>query len=87
MQVWSVLIRIEKKNESNSVHPALHMGPHFRGRPLARSSVLSPKIATRGKAVLDIQDEYDRAARDIVDKTDENFSVSLELIHVIGTQP
>jgi hypothetical protein len=36
--------------------------------------------------LLDTQDFFDRVSRDIVDESDENFSVKFELIYTMGTQ-
>src|SRR5512142_2420857 len=43
-------------------------------------------IAARGKLILDIHDECGRVARDIVDESDENFSVRFELVYTMGSQ-
>ena len=43
-------------------------------------------IAARGKMILDIHDECGRVARDIVDESDENFSVRFELVYTMGSQ-
>ncbi|KAH8744369.1 hypothetical protein F5883DRAFT_722279 [Diaporthe sp. PMI_573] len=45
-----------------------------------------PDIAARGKMILDIHDECGRVARDIVDESDENFSVRFELVYTMGSQ-
>ncbi|KAK5744766.1 hypothetical protein LTR17_001842 [Elasticomyces elasticus] len=38
-----------------------------------------------GRALLDVQDFFDKSSRDLVDESDENFSVKFELIYTIGT--
>lgn len=45
-----------------------------------------PHIASTGKTILDIHDECGRVARDIVDESDENFSVKFELVYTMGLQ-
>ncbi|EME39837.1 hypothetical protein DOTSEDRAFT_37894 [Dothistroma septosporum NZE10] len=39
-----------------------------------------------GRSLIKTQDFFDRAARDIVDESDENFSVYFELIYTMGSQ-
>jgi hypothetical protein len=41
---------------------------------------------TLGQTLLDIQDFFDENARDVIDESDENFSVKLELIYTMGQQ-
>jgi hypothetical protein len=41
---------------------------------------------TCARSLLDTQDFFDRVSRDIVDESDENFSVKFELIYTMGTQ-
>lgn len=47
--------------------------------------LLSGKRKT-GKLMLDTQQFFDTRSRDIVDESDENFSVKFELIYTMGTQ-
>jgi hypothetical protein len=39
-----------------------------------------------GKCLIQMQDSFEASARDIVDESDENFSVKFELIYTMGTQ-
>lgn len=39
-----------------------------------------------GKSLLTTQDFFDKSSRDLVDESDENFSVKFELIYTIGSQ-
>ena len=45
-----------------------------------------PSVMARGQEMLNIHDECGRIARDIVDESDENFSVKFELVYTMGSQ-
>jgi hypothetical protein len=54
-------------------------------RLMAPESYIAGKDSV-GKTLMATQDFFDRHSRDIVDESDENFSVRFELIYTMGTQ-
>jgi hypothetical protein len=51
---------------------------------MAIEALLADQACAR--SLLDTQEFFDRVSRDIVDESDENFSVKFELIYTMGTQ-
>jgi hypothetical protein len=45
-----------------------------------------PRAGRLGKQIIDVYRKFENVSRDIVDESDENFSVKFELIYTMGTQ-
>jgi hypothetical protein len=51
-----------------------------------KSSTGEGKLKTTGREIIRLHQDFESISRDIVDESDENFSVKFELVYTMGTQ-
>lgn len=87
------LDRIAAVTISNMLHDCMSSGGILLMQPehILSFQLMSPECYILGRKedgqqLMSTQDFFDQNARDIVDESDENFSVRFELIYTMGTQ-